>query len=129
MPKSSNALGSGVCGYNSICSLDRHGRTNYSPMDPSDTQGSCKPDFIQDHCEGYGHNTMKGDYKLVSFLNTDWPSGDYAQLGSYTEEECKPSCLNDCFCAAVIVDNSGIVMLLASATKSSKRQQVSSRKK
>ncbi|KAH9623916.1 hypothetical protein KSS87_002309 [Heliosperma pusillum] len=103
---------SGACGYNSICSIDDHQQPvcrcppKYSLLDPNDISGSCKPDFILDDCEKF-EGGVKSEYELVQLKNTNLPFGDYARLNTSSEEECKSSCLNDCFCAAVIFSGSG----------------------
>ncbi|KMT14408.1 hypothetical protein BVRB_4g071870 [Beta vulgaris subsp. vulgaris] len=101
---------SGACGYNSICSIEVDQRPrcqcppNYSLLDPHDIYGSCKPDFKQDVCEDQSQDAVKDEYKLIQLENTDWPIADYARLDPCGEEECKSSCLDDCFCAAAISD-------------------------
>ncbi|KNA25158.1 hypothetical protein SOVF_008840 [Spinacia oleracea] len=103
-------LGSGICGFNSICSLgdasdDRRPTCTcpqgYSFRDPNDKYSSCKPDFL-DGCEGYAERSLKGEYNLKLVPTTDWPFNDYERLDPYNEEDCKTSCLKECFCAAVI---------------------------
>ncbi|XP_074321361.1 G-type lectin S-receptor-like serine/threonine-protein kinase LECRK1 isoform X2 [Silene latifolia] len=103
---------SGACGYNSICNIDDNQKPvckcppNYSLMDPTDIIGSCEPDFKLDVCEKFEYG-VNSKYELIQLKNTNWPSGDYARLNTSSEEECKNSCLNDCFCAAVIFSGSG----------------------
>ncbi|KNA15702.1 hypothetical protein SOVF_095830 [Spinacia oleracea] len=106
-------VGSGACGYNSICSIDDGDKRPrcqcppyYSLMDPNDTYSSCIPNFKQDSCDDekgvQGTAATKDEYKLVQLRNIDWPLADYAQLEPCSEEECKTSCVNDCFCGAAI---------------------------
>ncbi|KAL2942056.1 G-type lectin S-receptor-like serine/threonine-protein kinase RLK1 [Bienertia sinuspersici] len=104
-----NDLDSGVCGYNSICSIgdDQRPRCQcpqgYVLMDPNDKYSSCKQDFTPDICDPeHVEGTVKEGYNLVPLRNTDWPFADYAKLEPISEEECKSSCRNDCFCAAAI---------------------------
>jgi hypothetical protein len=102
--------GSGVCGYNSICSLKADRRPacecpkGYSLLDPSDRYGSCKPDFIQG-CEEDKLSSSSPTADLYDFqvlTNTDWPSSDYVLLRPSTEELCRKSCMEDCMCAVAI---------------------------
>ncbi|KMT14418.1 hypothetical protein BVRB_4g071970 [Beta vulgaris subsp. vulgaris] len=107
-------LGSGICGSNSICNFDNRRLTctcpqGYSLLDPKDQYSSCKPDFELDSCEGYPKSTMKGEYKLVSLLNTDFTLNDYERLNATNEEDCKNFCLEDCVCAAVVFQLGGKV--------------------
>ncbi|XP_074318919.1 G-type lectin S-receptor-like serine/threonine-protein kinase LECRK3 [Silene latifolia] len=100
-------LDSGACGYNNICSIGEDQKPicncppSYSLIDSHDMNGSCEPDFKPDICEKGG---VKGEYRLIQLENTDWPFADYARLDPCTEEECKTSCLNDCFCSTIIFD-------------------------
>ncbi|GMN26596.1 hypothetical protein TIFTF001_001355 [Ficus carica] len=98
----------GVCGYNSICFLreDKRPRCEcprgYSMLDPNDAYGSCKPDFIQG-CKEDELSSEKDLYDVVKVMNTGWPTSDYMKLKPSTEEMCKQSCLQDCFCAIAIL--------------------------
>ncbi|KNA25157.1 hypothetical protein SOVF_008830 [Spinacia oleracea] len=98
-------LGSGVCGDNSICILGDNSRPTcscprgYSHLDPNDQYGSCKPDFKLESCEGHAENAKGGEYTLVRLPNTDFRYNDYERLDSNNEEDCKNSCLKDCYCA------------------------------
>lgn len=106
-------LGSGICGFNSICSLGVDQRPtctcpkSYSPLDTNDTYISCKPDFKLEGCEGYAEHAEKGEYQMVHLPNTDSPFNDYERLDPSTENDCKNSCLNDCFCAAAMFRRPG----------------------
>uniref|UniRef100_A0A2N9HW91 Non-specific serine/threonine protein kinase n=1 Tax=Fagus sylvatica TaxID=28930 RepID=A0A2N9HW91_FAGSY len=104
---SSVSIGSGTCGFNSICTLKRDRRPmctcpeGYSLLDPNDQYGSCKPDFIQG-CEVDKLSPGEDLYTFNVLINTDWPFSDYAFMKPYTEDECQKSCLEDCFCAVAI---------------------------
>uniref|UniRef100_A0A5B6Z0S8 Receptor-like serine/threonine-protein kinase n=1 Tax=Davidia involucrata TaxID=16924 RepID=A0A5B6Z0S8_DAVIN len=93
-------IGSGVCGYNSICRLGRDQRPRcecppgFSLLDPNDKYGSCKPDFIQS-CEEDGE---PGVYGFEELTDTGWPNNEYDKLKNYDAEDCNKSCLHDCFC-------------------------------
>ncbi|KMT14147.1 hypothetical protein BVRB_4g079680 [Beta vulgaris subsp. vulgaris] len=106
-------LGSGSCGFNSICSHGDNKRPTctcpqgYSLLDPGDQYSSCKPDFKLDGCERYAEKAMKGAYKLIRLPITDWPFNDYERLDPSNEEDCKNSCLKDCFCAAANFNDNG----------------------
>ncbi|KAI4334696.1 hypothetical protein L6164_013410 [Bauhinia variegata] len=101
------SAGSGVCGYNSICTLNEikrpicHCPKGYSLLDPKDPYGSCKADFIQG-CKEDELSQRKDLYEYVELINTDWPLSDYVLLKPFTEEKCKQSCMEDCFCAVAI---------------------------
>ncbi|KAM7497313.1 hypothetical protein LguiA_021727 [Lonicera macranthoides] len=103
---------SGACGYNSICKPDNNRRPvcecpfGYSLLDPNDKYGSCKPSLVQS-CDESGQHLGKDLYRLQELRNTDWPWNDYAQTNPFSEDNCRNSCLSDCFCAVAIYnDNS-----------------------
>ncbi|KAI8573128.1 hypothetical protein RHMOL_Rhmol01G0254700 [Rhododendron molle] len=101
--------GRGVCGFNSICTIDNYKRPNcscpegFSLLDPNDKYGDCKPSFTPS-CEEDDHKSSNGDlYDLSVLIDTDWPTSDYEQLNPFSEEMCRNSCLEDCFCAVAIL--------------------------
>nr|KYP40306.1 putative LRR receptor-like serine/threonine-protein kinase At2g23950 family [Cajanus cajan] len=86
--------GSGVCGYNSICSLRDDNRPTckcpkwYSLVDPNDPNGSCEPDFVQ-ACVG---DELREDlYDFEVLIDTDWPLSDYVLQKPFTEDQCRQS--------------------------------------
>ncbi|WRX33272.1 Bulb-type lectin domain - like 4 [Theobroma cacao] len=97
---------SGVCGFNSICSLNAERRPNcgcprgYTLVYPNDQYGSCKPNFTQS-CEEEPA-PVEDLYDFEVLTNVDWPLADYALLEPFTEEKCRESCLHDCMCAVAI---------------------------
>uniref|UniRef100_A0A6N2KKL3 non-specific serine/threonine protein kinase n=1 Tax=Salix viminalis TaxID=40686 RepID=A0A6N2KKL3_SALVM len=102
-----SGLGSGVCGYNSICDLkaDKRPECNCPPgfslLDQNDKYGSCIPDF-ELGCRSDGLNSTEDQYDFTALINVDWPTSDYERYKPYTEEECRKSCLNDCLCSVAI---------------------------
>ncbi|XP_031742641.1 G-type lectin S-receptor-like serine/threonine-protein kinase LECRK1 [Cucumis sativus] len=103
---------SGICGYNSICTLNNDQRPSckcppgYSLIDPNNKYSDCKPN-IQPTCEGDENNLTNNLYSLRVLPNTNWPTQDYELFWPFTVEECKNACLLDCFCVvAVYRDNS-----------------------
>ncbi|OIW17644.1 hypothetical protein TanjilG_28994 [Lupinus angustifolius] len=100
--------GSGVCGYNSICTLKNDKRPScecpkwYSLIDPNDPYGSCKPDFVQGCSEDELSNNKKDLYDFEVLIDTDWPYSDYVLQKPFTEENCKQSCMEDCMCSVAI---------------------------
>jgi hypothetical protein len=105
----------GVCGYNSVCKINPQDKrptcecaTRYSLLDPNDPYGSCKPDFIQAGCKEDELNSQRDLYYLEELTNTNWPFSDYMRLPTFTEEDCKNSCLQDCMCAAAIFSFTGV---------------------
>ncbi|KMT14400.1 hypothetical protein BVRB_4g071790 [Beta vulgaris subsp. vulgaris] len=101
--------GSGICGYNSFCSIGQDQRPtckcpeSYSLTDPNDTFGSCEPDHNLNFCHKDEQAAKRGKPSFVELQGVDWPTQDYA-VDICTEDVCKSSCLNDCFCAAAIYE-------------------------
>ncbi|WRX33274.1 Protein kinase domain - like 10 [Theobroma cacao] len=106
------AMGSGACGFNSICTLNNNKRptcgcpTGYSILDPDDNYGSCKPDF-QQGCEADGQISPEDIYNLEELPSTDWPQNDYELLRPCSLEDCRTSCLNDCLCVVAVLRGDG----------------------
>ncbi|KAL3647627.1 hypothetical protein CASFOL_008595 [Castilleja foliolosa] len=96
-------IGSGACGYNSVCSLENSRPVcrcpqGFSLADPNDAYGNCNPNFLQSSC-------VQGEtdgYEMLEIFNTDWPHGDYEAINPSTADECRNACMNDCFCATSI---------------------------
>lgn len=103
-----NEVGNLACGSNNICILGDNQRPRcecperFVLSDPSDSYGDCKPDFEMHSCGAKSNQTDVSLYEFVTLEKTNWPSGDYKKYSNYNEERCKASCLNDCFCAAVV---------------------------
>ncbi|XP_022960709.1 G-type lectin S-receptor-like serine/threonine-protein kinase LECRK3 [Cucurbita moschata] len=104
-------LSSGICGYNSICTLNDDQRprckcpTGYSFMDLNDTYSNCVANIPQ-ICEEGAQNSTDDLYSLQELPNTDWPMLDYERYNPFNAEECKKACLLDCLCVvAVYRDN------------------------
>nr|KYP51907.1 Putative receptor protein kinase ZmPK1 [Cajanus cajan] len=76
----------GICGFNSICNLEKDQRPmckcpeGYSLIDSNNMYGGCIPDF-QVICQGGGHQGSQDDlYIMKELQNTDWPKSDYETL-------------------------------------------------
>ncbi|EEF30031.1 BRASSINOSTEROID INSENSITIVE 1-associated receptor kinase 1 precursor, putative [Ricinus communis] len=106
-----NGIGSGACGYNSICT-EVNGRPNcacplgYSFIDQNNLFGGCKPDFPLGCGVADASENMEDLYEFRELQYVNWPLGDYERLSPYSVEECKTSCLQDCMCAAAIYGSS-----------------------
>ncbi|KAJ4724155.1 Receptor-like protein kinase [Melia azedarach] len=100
-------LGSGTCGHNSICTLSDAKRPicncpkGFSLLDPGDSYGNCKPDYIQG-CEEDEMKPGEDLYYIEELQNTDWPTSDYEQLQPSSRDGCVSSCLKDCLCSAAV---------------------------
>ncbi|XP_027934275.1 G-type lectin S-receptor-like serine/threonine-protein kinase RLK1 [Vigna unguiculata] len=99
--------GSGVCGFNSICTLEADQRPKctcpegYSLLDSTDEYGSCRPN-LELGCGGSGQSLQEDMYFMKEMVNTDWPESDFELYLHYNSEDCKNSCLQDCLCAVSI---------------------------
>ncbi|XP_047316077.1 G-type lectin S-receptor-like serine/threonine-protein kinase LECRK3 [Impatiens glandulifera] len=101
--------GIGACGYNNVCTLGDNKRPvcecpiGFSLIDPNNTYGSCKPSFTSScRDEELEVDSLKDVYDFQELLDTDWPTSDYRQLNPSSEQLCRESCLQDCFCAVAI---------------------------
>ncbi|XP_010520634.1 PREDICTED: G-type lectin S-receptor-like serine/threonine-protein kinase RLK1 [Tarenaya hassleriana] len=96
-----NGLGSGVCGFNSVC-VGENQRVSckcvqgFSLVDKNNENGDCQPDFDSGFC-----NRTRNDYSydFIRLQDVVWESSDYEEYWPYEEENCRVSCLQDCFCA------------------------------
>jgi len=100
--------GSGVCGYNSICTLGVDKRPTckcpkrYLLVEPDDPLGNCKPDFKQGCAEDEPSKNRNDLYDFETLTDIDWPLSDSALQKPFTEEQCKKACMEDCFCSVAI---------------------------
>nr|XP_048317973.1 G-type lectin S-receptor-like serine/threonine-protein kinase LECRK3 [Ziziphus jujuba var. spinosa] len=100
-------MGSGVCGFNSICSIQSDGRTNcicpdgYSLVNPADAYSGCRPNFLLG-CDNSLGQTHPENHFMQEKLNVNFGFSDYEVLSSINRESCKTACLHDCLCAAVV---------------------------
>ncbi|KAJ6303250.1 hypothetical protein OIU77_017184 [Salix suchowensis] len=102
-------VGSGACGYNSICvevndEPDCLCPENYSYMNKSGKNLGCRPNFELPSCRLNGWESNLELVEFNEYTNTDWPLDDYdLQIGSGVDlQTCKQLCLNDCFCMVAI---------------------------
>ncbi|AET01339.2 G-type lectin S-receptor-like Serine/Threonine-kinase RLK1, putative [Medicago truncatula] len=102
------SAGSGVCGYNSLCTLEVDKRPKcqcpkrYSLVDPEDPFGSCKPDFIQGCAEDEPSKNRNDLYEFETMTDIDWPYSDFVLQKPFNEKQCKESCMEDCMCYVAI---------------------------
>nr|GMD73785.1 G-type lectin S-receptor-like serine/threonine-protein kinase LECRK2 [Ipomoea batatas] len=98
--------GSGVCGYNKICSLVNGNRpycscpSPFYQVNPEDDYRGCTPTFVQNCIDDPNDAESLYDFRTVT--NIDWPMTDYEVLKPFSEDECKDSCLHDCMCAVAV---------------------------
>ncbi|XP_062083456.1 G-type lectin S-receptor-like serine/threonine-protein kinase LECRK1 [Humulus lupulus] len=97
--------GSGVCGYNSYCTMEDHQRQNchcpkgYTTIDPNDTIKGCKLTFEPHSCDEYSQEADHFDFHKMK--NADWTETHYEHFTPVTEDWCLKSCMRDCFCSVV----------------------------
>ncbi|KAJ9685843.1 hypothetical protein PVL29_017779 [Vitis rotundifolia] len=105
-------LGSGICGFNSYCSIDGRGLPDclcpdgYSHLDPLDRKQGCKPNFELPSCQTAvdGWEANKDAVEFRELKDVNWPLSDYQlQEGpEFNKEKCKQSCKDDCLCVVAI---------------------------
>ncbi|XWS11225.1 hypothetical protein CRYUN_Cryun38cG0065800 [Craigia yunnanensis] len=109
---STATLGTGPCGYNSICEPIR-GKPNctcppgFSFLDEYNPYTGCKQDYTSypEDCNPDGSTIEEDRFKFESMSFADFPFSDYGILQHATESECKQSCLLDCSCAVAILQD------------------------
>ncbi|CAK7339237.1 unnamed protein product [Dovyalis caffra] len=104
-------VGSGACGYNSVCRLGEDQRPRcecppgYTFVDPNDLRKGCKTNFVSQDCDQPSQGT--DGFELEVMPNANWPFNDYEFFGSVSEDWCRQACLSDCYCAVVIFNPAG----------------------
>ncbi|KAI3676929.1 hypothetical protein L1987_86544 [Smallanthus sonchifolius] len=92
-----------ACGFNNVCNRET-GRPNcecplgFSLLDPNDPNGDCKLDFTLSCDEGESNE----DIDFIELANVNWPLSDYKRIRPISEQECRNSCKENCFCAVAI---------------------------
>lgn len=107
-------IGSGACGFNSYCLIDKNHRrscecpTSYSFVNPDNPFLGCKPDFALPSCSQLANSgEQEGMFEMKVVANTDWVYGDYENYVSFDEDQCRDNCLKDCFCVAALFSGLG----------------------
>ncbi|KAJ6704729.1 G-TYPE LECTIN S-RECEPTOR-LIKE SERINE/THREONINE-PROTEIN KINASE RLK1 [Salix purpurea] len=100
---SKTLVGSGVCGFNSYCTIGDDRRPScsclpgYTFLNQNDVRKGCKQMFISQDCS---HPSQETDsFEIKDMLNTNFQHNDYEVLNSVDEDWCRQSCLSDCYCA------------------------------
>ncbi|KAK9941256.1 hypothetical protein M0R45_017869 [Rubus argutus] len=83
-------IGGSACGFNSLCSV----------IDPNDVLKGCKQDFVPQSCDA-GESSLDA-FDFQDFQKTNMPNLDYEHFQGVTEDWCRQSCLEDCFCAVAV---------------------------
>ncbi|KAL6203747.1 hypothetical protein ACLB2K_027446 [Fragaria x ananassa] len=100
------SIGGGACGFNRLGKHEDAAHTNcscppsYIPVDQDDERKGCKQNFAPHSCDKV--SSEADIFEFQELPNTDWPGGNYERLRSVNKEQCKQSCLVDCFCAAAL---------------------------
>ncbi|GKV42656.1 hypothetical protein SLEP1_g50031 [Rubroshorea leprosula] len=108
---SQDPLGSGPCGYNSICQPNQDGRATcscprgFSSLDAKNPLFGCKPNYQSkpEDCNEEGSIIGEDRFEFNTMQFTDWPFGDYELLQPVSDTECRRACLIDCNCAVAIL--------------------------
>ncbi|KAG5250051.1 G-type lectin S-receptor serine/threonine-protein kinase [Salix suchowensis] len=100
---SKTLVGSGVCGFNSYCTIGDDRRPScsclpgYTFLNQNDVRKGCKQMFISQDCS---HPSQETDsFEIKDMPNTNFQHNDYEVLNSVDEDWCRQSCLSDCYCA------------------------------
>ncbi|MCL7040215.1 hypothetical protein MKW94_023803 [Papaver nudicaule] len=102
-------FGSGVCGYNSYCNLTSNRRPvclcppGYELLDPMNKYGGCRPILSLQGCQEEDIKNPEDLFEFKTLENVEWPLSDYDKLDSYSEQDCRSSCMNDCNCEVAVL--------------------------
>ncbi|KAL8139302.1 hypothetical protein V2J09_005323 [Rumex salicifolius] len=100
--------GGGPCGFNSYCQIGADTKPKcscppgYSLFDETDYMKGCKRDFIAQSC--FTEQQQYHQFELQKMDSTTFRGQDSESFVGMPESDCHESCLNDCLCAAVVVD-------------------------
>ncbi|GLT52515.1 hypothetical protein SLA2020_258530 [Shorea laevis] len=108
---SQDPLGSGPCGYNSICQPNQDGRATcscprgFSSLDAKNPLFGCKPNYQSkpEDCNEEGSIIGEDRFEFNTMQFADWPFSDYELLEHVNDTECRRACLVDCNCAVAIL--------------------------
>ncbi|CAL5444054.1 unnamed protein product [Camellia sinensis] len=94
----------GYCGLNSFCTLDDNQPycrcipgTDF--VDPNKWSLGCETNFPRKGCES-GIENDTTSFNITTMENIEWGDLPYAQESQMSIEDCKKSCLEDCYCEA-----------------------------
>ncbi|CAL5440000.1 unnamed protein product [Camellia sinensis] len=94
----------GYCGLNSFCTLDDNQPycrcipgTDF--VDPNKGLLGCETNFPRKGCES-GIENDTTSFNITTMENIEWGDLPYAQESQMSIEDCKKSCLEDCYCEA-----------------------------
>ncbi|OMP03490.1 S-locus glycoprotein [Corchorus olitorius] len=99
-------IGSGACGFSSICRLNDKGRPScecppgFSLLDPNDSYGNCKRNGELD-CDEQISPEDAYDFKVLPGVN--FAGNDYELYApNYDMQHCRTACLHDCTCVIAV---------------------------
>lgn len=104
--------GSGVCGFNSYCSIGNDDRPycscppGYIPLDPEDELSGCNPNFSPQSCPETP-SQQDEQFGFKELINVDWPLSDYEHFENVNKDWCREACFRDCFCAVSVFKEGG----------------------
>ncbi|KAJ8646740.1 hypothetical protein MRB53_008488 [Persea americana] len=98
----------GLCGLNGFCTLmDTQAVCSCPPgfifVDPDYPFRGCGRNFTRPSCARNKEENIR--YSMLSLENTAWLDEPYAFYMSMTKDECRESCLQDCYCEAALYSN------------------------
>ena len=98
----------GLCGLNGFCTLmDTEAVCSCPPgfifVDPDYPFRGCGRNFTRPSCARNKKENIR--YSMLSLENTAWLDEPYAFYMSMTKDECRESCLQDCYCEAALYSN------------------------
>ncbi|XWS33191.1 hypothetical protein CRYUN_Cryun22dG0058200 [Craigia yunnanensis] len=94
----------GYCGLNSYCSgrgndADCYCYPGFTLLDENKKSLGCSQNFTEDDCIDTKYQVMH--YNITTLDNMLWADNPYSVI-QMKNEDCKKSCLEDCYCGAVL---------------------------
>jgi hypothetical protein len=109
----------GMCGPNGYCTVqDKEERLDcecpygYVFVDEQHRYKGCRPIFVPHACDGRDNSS---GFVTVKVHYTSWSNQStykkFVLTSTTTLEHCYASCLNDCFCAAILIDSTSCMFV------------------
>ncbi|XP_034591839.1 G-type lectin S-receptor-like serine/threonine-protein kinase LECRK3 [Setaria viridis] len=108
----------GMCGPNAYCTIDKEERLDcecpygYVFVDEQHKYKGCRPNFVPHTCNGKENST---EFMTMQVPYTSWSNQStykkFILTSTTTLEQCNSSCLEDCFCKAVLIDGSSCMFM------------------
>lgn len=80
----------------------------YVFVDEQHTCRGCRPNFVPPSCDAK-HNSGGSSFSMVHVGAVAWSNKSAYKMYPLILQQCQTSCLNNCFCAAVLIDGGSCI--------------------